>query len=91
MGGVQAIKRITGIPVGERIPKQSEYLDACLTALAHQPRRWYSLQDWGKDGPIQFLKDRGIEFAPVPDRSPRSQSWYEGCGCDYKHWSERTA
>ena len=38
MGGVDAIKDITGIPLSERTSQQSRYLAACLTALAHQPR-----------------------------------------------------
>ena len=45
MGGVTAIKAITSIPPNERTPRQRDFLAACLTALAHQPNRWYSYQD----------------------------------------------
>ena len=47
MGGVAAIKDITTIASALRTPRQAAYLAACLTALAHQPERWYSYQDWG--------------------------------------------
>ena len=70
MGGVSAIKDITGTPFAQRTPQQSEYLAACLTALAHQPPRWYSYQDWGPGGPVYFLAERGIEFIPVPSPRP---------------------
>ena len=86
MGGVNAIKNITAIPVGERTERQSAYLDACLTALAHQPRRWYEYQDWGPGGPVEFLAERGIEFTPVDSPRPLGQSWYNGCDCDADHW-----
>lgn len=86
MGGVSAIKDITSIPPGERTPQQSAYLAACLTALAHQPRRWYSYQDWGVGGPVRFLAERGIEFTPVADPRPARRSWYDGCECDTAHW-----
>ena len=88
MGGVDAIKDITGIPPNERTPQQSRRLAACLTALAHQPRRWYSYQDWGPGGPVKFLAERGVEFTPVPNPSPIRQSWYDGCGCNETHWRE---
>ena len=88
MGGVEAIKDITGIPPNERTPQQSRYLAACLTALAHQPERWYSYQDWGPGGPVKFLADRGVEFTPVSNPSPVGQSWYDGCGCSEAHWQE---
>ena len=60
MGGVQALKSIINVPPSERTPKQSAYLTACLTALAHQPSRWYSYQDWGVGGPVGYLADKGI-------------------------------
>ena len=88
MGGVDAIKDITGIPPNERTPQQSRRLAACLTALAHQPRRWYSYQDWGPGGPVKFLAERGVEFTLVPNPSPIRQSWYDGCGCNETHWRE---
>ena len=88
MGGVDAIKNITSIPPSERTPRQSAYLAACLTALAHQPSRWYSYQDWGAGGPVIFLAERGIEFTPVPDTRPVARSWYDGCGCNDTHWRE---
>ena len=44
IGGVEAIKEITALPLGERTPHQDRRLVACLTALAHQPVRWYSYQ-----------------------------------------------
>lgn len=56
MGGVDAIKSITSIPPNERTPRQSAYLAACLTALAHQPGRWYSYQDWGRAVPSCFWR-----------------------------------
>lgn len=68
MGGVSAIKDITRLSPSERTPQQSAYLAACLTALAHQPKRWYSYQDWGPGGPVEFLAQRSIEFTPVPWR-----------------------
>ena len=58
-GGVSAIKEITAIPPSERTPQQSRYLSACLTALAHQPRRWYSYQDWGQAALSGFWQKRG--------------------------------
>ena len=88
MGGVSAIKEITSIPSEKRTARQSEYLSACLTALAHQPRRWYSYQDWGEGGPVEFLAKRGIEFDPVAKSSPVRRSWYDGCGCGESHWRE---
>ena len=86
VGGVSAIKDIVSIPPGERTPQQSRRLAACLTALAHQPPRWYSYQDWGPGGPVEYLADRGIEFRPVPNPRPTGQSWYDGCGCAEVHW-----
>ena len=59
-----------------------------LTALAHQPSRWYSYQDWGTGGPVKFLAERGIEFTPVRDIRPVERSWYDGCGCNETHWRE---
>ena len=88
MGGVAAIKDITSIPSSERTPRQSDYLSACLAALAHQPSRWYSYQDWGAGGPISFLAERGIEFIPVPDSHPSVRSWYDGCECKETHWRD---
>ena len=70
MGGVSAIKDITRLSPSERTPQQAAYLASCLTALAHQPKRWYSYQDWGPGGPVEFLAQRGIEFTPVPDTRP---------------------
>ena len=64
MGGVDAIKSITLISPSERTARQSNYLDACLTALAHQPAQWYGYQDWGKGGPVAFLAKRGIRVHP---------------------------
>ena len=88
MGGVEAIKSISTIQPSERTVRQSAYLAACLTALAHQPTRWYSYQDWGPGGPIKFLADRGIDFTPVPDTRPVGRSWYDGCACTGTHWQE---
>ena len=88
VGGIAAIKDITGIPPDQRTPRQSSYLAACLTALAHQPDRWYSYQDWGPGGPVKFLAERGIEFTPVSDPRPVAQSWYDGCECGETHWRE---
>ena len=48
MGGVSAIKSITEIPPNDWSPSQASYLGTCLTALAHQPRRWYSYQELGQ-------------------------------------------
>ncbi len=91
MGGVDAIKSITSVPPSKRTHQQSAYLAACLIALAHQPSRWYSYQDWGQGGPVEFLAERGIEFTPVPDVSPRGRSWYDGCECNETHWHERVS
>ena len=88
MGGVSAIKDITGIPPRERSDRQTHYLAACLAALAHQPARWYEYQDWGEGGPVGFLRARGIVFVPVPDLPPMAQSYYGGCLCKRAHWSE---
>ncbi len=88
MGGVSAIIDITSKPPSERTPQQSTYLAACLTALAHQPSRWYSYQDWGPSGPVQFLAQRGIEFTPVLGNRTGGRSWYNGCECNEKHWRE---
>ena len=88
MGGVSAIKDITRLSPSERTPQQSVYLAACLAALAHQPRRWYSYQDWGPGGPIEFLAQRGIEFTPVPDTRPMARSYHDGCECNETHWRE---
>ena len=89
-GGVDAIKNIIEVPLSERTPQQSAYLDACLTALAYQPQRWYSYQDWGQGGPVRFLAERGIEFNPVPDTHPVARSGYDGCECNQPHWREMT-
>ena len=86
MGGVDAIKSITSIPFSDRAPRQSDRLDACLTALAHQPVRWESYQDWGSGGPVQFLAERGIDFTRVTNPRPIGRSWYNGCGCKEKHY-----
>lgn len=88
-GGVSAIKDITSIPAAERSDHQNNYLAASLTALAHQPRRWYSYQDWGAGGSVAFLAERGIEFTPVPDTKPQRRSWYDGCGCNESHWRQK--
>ena len=88
MGGVQALKSIINVPPSERTPKQSAYLTACLTALAHQPSRWYSYQDWGVGGPVGYLADKGIEFSPVPSPRPVGRSWYGGSECNETHWRE---
>ena len=88
MGGVSAIKDIADIPPAQRSPQQSRYLAACLTALAHQPTRWYSYQDWGPGGPVKYLVERGVELKPVPNPRPIAQSWYDGCGCAEAHWRE---
>ena len=89
MGGVSAIKDIIGIISGERTHRQTQYLDACLTALAHQPTRWYSYQDWGPGGPVAYLAERGIEFFPIPNPRPEQKSWYDGCKCGKPHWREK--
>ena len=86
MGGVAAIKDITEIPPNQWSQRQADYLNACLIALAHQPPRWYSYQDWGNGGPVEFLAKRDIEFTPVGDPDPISRSWYDGCECDDAHW-----
>ena len=78
IGEVDAIKSITSITPSERTPRQSAYLAACLAALAHQPSRWYSYQDWGTGGPIMFLAERGIGFSPVSGTRPMARSWYDG-------------
>ena len=54
MGGVEAIKDISSIPPSKRTSRQSAYLAACLSALAHQPSRRYSYQDWGRAVPLGF-------------------------------------
>ena len=87
-GGVEGIKSITSVPPDKRTSKQIEYLNACLTALAHQPSRWYSYQDWGPGGPVEFLARRGMEFIPAPGSHPVGRSWYDGCGCAEPHWRE---
>ena len=87
-GGVDGIKNIIEIPPNEHTSQQSAYLYACLTALAHQPRRWYSYQNWGPGGPVRFLAEKGIEFSSVPDTRPVARSWYDGCECDKPHWQE---
>ena len=86
MGGVSAIKEITALPPNEWTPRQRDRLATCLAALAHQPSRWYSYQDWGAGGPVRFLGRRGIEFSPVPNPRPVSRSFYNGCGCKESHW-----
>ena len=86
MGGVAAIEDITLIPPAEWTPNQRRYLNACLTALAHQPRRWYAYQDWGRAGPVAFLAARGIEFIPVQNPRSEGRSWYDGCDCPSAHW-----
>ena len=86
MGGVSEIKDIITLPVSEWTHRQSNYVDACLNALAHQPTRWYSYQDWGPGGPVQYLAERGIVFTPTPDRRPVGKSYYDGCGCKVTHW-----
>ena len=58
MGGVEAIKSITSIPPSEWTPRQSAYIAACLTALAYQPSRWYSYQDWGRAVPSSSWQRR---------------------------------
>ena len=88
MGGVAAMKEIARIPPAKRTSQQSYRLAACLTALAHQPKRWYSYQDWGSGGPVSYLAELGIEFFPTPDKLPTSRSWYDGCECDEPHWRE---
>ena len=88
-GGVAAIKEITAIQFSERTSQQSHRLAACLTALAHQPTRWYSYQDWEPGGPAKFLADRGIEFKATPDAHPPagdSNSYYDGCACPEQHF-----
>ena len=91
MGGVAAIKDITAIQPTMRTQNQARYLDACLNALAHQPIRWYSYQDWGPGGPVAFLAERGIKFTPVSAPNPVGRSWYGGCGCCETHWQEKVA
>ena len=86
MGGASAIVNITAIPPDQWSDKQRRYLDACLTALAHQTTRWYSYQAWGPGGPVPFLAARGIEFFPVTNPRPEQKSWYDGCSCGRAHW-----
>ena len=88
MGGVDAIKYITNIPPSERTTQQLDRLAACLTALAHQPKRWYSYQDWGKGGAAGFLAARGIRFTLASSTHPVARSWYNGCECNEPHWQE---
>ena len=88
VGGLAAIRNITSIPPSKRTPRQYAYLAACLTALGHQPSRWYSYQDWRTGGPVKFLAERGIEFTPVRDIRPVERSWYDGCGRNETHWRE---
>ena len=88
MGGVSGIKKIIKIPPDKRTTPQAKYLDACLTALAHQPERWYGYQDWGPYGPVRFLAENGIEFSPIPDTNPVARSWYDGCECNKPHWRQ---
>ena len=85
MGGVAAIKDITAIPATRWTEQQRYRLNACLIALAHQPERWYSFQDWGKGGPLAFLAERGIEFFPL-QIIVEGRSYYGGCGCGQEHW-----
>lgn len=89
IGGVSAIKSIVEIPSKERTEHQKQYLDACLTALAHQPIRWLSYQDWGEGGPTSFFAQKGIDFFPVSNPRPKRKSWYGGCNCPNRHWLER--
>ena len=72
IGGVDAIKSITGIPSHERTLHQTRRLNACLAALRKQPKRWLSYQDWGPGGPEKYLADRGIVFGMslTPLRKP---------------------
>ena len=86
MGGVSAIKGITDQPYAEWTTRQRETLAACLDALAHQPTRWYSYQEWGAGGPVQYLAAKGIVFTPTPDRTPKGKRYYRGCGCGTQHW-----
>ena len=90
IGGVEAIKEITAIPATEWTERQRYWLNACLAALAHQPPRWYSYQDWGTGGPVRFLAERGIEFYPRQTIQMR-RSYDEGCGCGQEHWRVVTA
>ena len=85
-GGVSAIKDIITVPAEQRSDNQQKYLDACLTALAHQPERWYSYQDWGPGGPVHYLAGAGIKFRPSPDANPIASSWYDGCDCADPHY-----
>ena len=89
-GGASAIVSITAIPPDQWSDNQRQYLNACLTALAHQPARWYSYQDWGEGGPVAFLAARGIEFHPVANPRPEQKSWYDGCNCDKAHWEVKS-
>ena len=86
IGGANAIISITAMPPSQWSDKQRRYLDACLTALAHQPARWYAYQDWGEGGPVAFLAERGIDFFPVSNPRPEAKSWYDGCDCGVSHW-----
>ncbi len=88
MGGVAAIKSIIDIAPSERTSQQSAYLNACLIALARQPVRWDSYQDWGPGGPVKFLAERGIKFTRVMTPNPEGRSWYDGCECGEMHWRE---
>ena len=86
VNGVDAIKGITAVLPERWSGEQRKYLNACLTALAHQPARWYSHQDWGPGGPVAFLAERGIEFFPVSNPVAEQRSWYGGCECGKAHW-----
>ena len=87
-GGVAAIKEITAIPAADWTERQRYRLNACLTALAHQPQQWYGYQDWGAEGPVnRFLADRGIRVLPSTRPTP---PWAglrtTGAGCGQEHW-----
>ena len=67
VGGLAAIRKHHQHPAQQTNPSaiRPAYLAACLTALAHQPSRWYSYQDWGDERSCQsFGAESGIEFPP---------------------------
>ena len=86
-GGESAIHRIIQIPQEQRTAQQTRYLEASLTALAHQPKRWDSYQDWGPEGAEHYLAKAGIILERVRNPKPERRSWYDGCDCSEPHFT----
>ena len=83
-----AIQDIIKVSPEKRTENQERMLNACLTALAHQPKQWWGYQDWEKGNPVEHLKKYGIELQLIPDIHPEAKSYYNGCGCKQKHWKQ---